>query len=236
MTAVGPVGADASPCRARSTSPSTPVRAVGAQREWSCIAPGCLRRTPPGRRAPGELRRASGGGCLGDARGGGTGRSIRRPRSPASAAGSARRASCGTSWRGAPRLSGRAELARLVELLADGCQSELEIWGCLQVLRAPGMPSIRAATPAEGRRGDLRAGRRVRGIDAGGRDGRGGLARRREPSGRPTSGVTRWWRPAGWQTLRFSFARMTRSPEACRRDIGAVHAARVRLLHGGAGR
>ena len=41
---------------------------------------------------------------------------------------------------------------------------------------------------------------------------------------------------AGWQTLRFSFARMTRSPEACRRDIGAVHAARLRLLRGSAGR
>jgi hypothetical protein len=39
-----------------------------------------------------------------------------------------------------PRLAGRAELARLVDLLAAGCQSELEIWGCLQVLRAPGMP------------------------------------------------------------------------------------------------
>src|SRR5688500_13317162 len=39
-----------------------------------------------------------------------------------------------------PTLAGRAELARLVSLLADGCQSELEIWGCLQILRAPGMP------------------------------------------------------------------------------------------------
>lgn len=39
-----------------------------------------------------------------------------------------------------PRLPGRAELASLIALLADGCQSELEIWGCLQVLRAPGMP------------------------------------------------------------------------------------------------
>ena len=27
-------------------------------------------------------------------------------------------------------------------LLADGCQSELEIWGCLHVLRAPGMPTF----------------------------------------------------------------------------------------------
>jgi very-short-patch-repair endonuclease len=36
----------------------------------------------------------------------------------------------------------------------------------------------------------------------------------------------------GWQTLRYSYARMTRSPEACRRDIRAVHLARRRLLQG----
>ncbi|WP_324278243.1 DUF559 domain-containing protein [Blastococcus brunescens] len=39
---------------------------------------------------------------------------------------------------------------------------------------------------------------------------------------------------AGWQTLRFSFARLTRSPETCRREILAVHTARLRLLRGGA--
>ena len=38
----------------------------------------------------------------------------------------------------------------------------------------------------------------------------------------------------GWQTLRFGYSRMTRSPEDCRRDIRAVHAARLWLLHGDA--
>jgi hypothetical protein len=41
-----------------------------------------------------------------------------------------------------PRLPGRRELADLVQLLAEGCRSELEIWGCLQVLRGPGMPAF----------------------------------------------------------------------------------------------
>jgi very-short-patch-repair endonuclease len=36
----------------------------------------------------------------------------------------------------------------------------------------------------------------------------------------------------GWQTLRFSFTRMTRAPEACRREIRGVHEARLRLLRG----
>jgi len=39
-----------------------------------------------------------------------------------------------------PCLPGRAALVQLVRLLAEGCRSELEIWGCLQVLRGPGMP------------------------------------------------------------------------------------------------
>ena len=40
----------------------------------------------------------------------------------------------------------------------------------------------------------------------------------------------------GWQTLRYSFTRLTRSPAACRRDIRAVNSARVRLLGGDRGR
>ena len=37
-----------------------------------------------------------------------------------------------------PCLPGRAALVELVRLLAEGCQSELEIWGCLHVLRGRG--------------------------------------------------------------------------------------------------
>jgi very-short-patch-repair endonuclease len=34
----------------------------------------------------------------------------------------------------------------------------------------------------------------------------------------------------GWQTLRFSFARLTGAPDDCRREIRAVHAARLRVI------
>jgi very-short-patch-repair endonuclease len=40
----------------------------------------------------------------------------------------------------------------------------------------------------------------------------------------------------GWQTLRFSFARLTGSPDSCRHDIRAVHAARLRSLRPGGAR
>ena len=34
----------------------------------------------------------------------------------------------------------------------------------------------------------------------------------------------------GWQTLRFSYTRLTESPAACRQEILAVHTARLRML------
>jgi very-short-patch-repair endonuclease len=34
----------------------------------------------------------------------------------------------------------------------------------------------------------------------------------------------------GWQTLRFSFTRLTGSPQGCRHEIRAVHAARLTLI------
>ena len=71
--------------------------------------------------------------------------SLRRSDIRAAAITAVRRRQCSTrEWacelERRPRLPGRAELAQLVDLLAAGCQSELEIWGCLNVLRAPGMP------------------------------------------------------------------------------------------------
>jgi very-short-patch-repair endonuclease len=34
----------------------------------------------------------------------------------------------------------------------------------------------------------------------------------------------------GWQTLRFSYVRMTTSPDRCQQQIQQVHAARKRLI------
>jgi very-short-patch-repair endonuclease len=124
-----------------------------------------------------------------------------------------------------PRLAGRAELARLVALLAEGCQSELEIWGCLQVLRAPGMPSF-----VQQRR--IAVGREVFVLDAAydevklavEMDGAAwhGSKRQRERDIRRDALVA----TVGWQTLRFGFGRMMAAPEACRRDILATYASR----------
>lgn len=89
------------------------------------------------------------------------------------------------------RLPGRADLGVLVALLADGCRSELEIWGCLHVLRAPGMPTF--------------------------------VQQRRVVVG-------------GEVFVLDAACEESMLAGACRRDIRAVHAARLRLLGGDTGR
>jgi very-short-patch-repair endonuclease len=129
------------------------------------------------------------------------------------------------------RLPGRAELAGLVSLLVDGCRSELEIWGCLEVLRAPGMPAF-----VQQRRVTV-AGRTVfldvayddvlLAVEMDGAAWHGSRAQREADIARDALLAT-----IGWQTLRFSYTRMTASPDACRREIHGVHEARSRLFAG----
>ena len=134
-----------------------------------------------------------------------------------------------------PRLTGRAEFRRLIGLLADGCQSELEVWGCLQVLRAPGMP------PFVQQRQVLVAGRRVfldaaydevlLAVELDGAAWHGSRDQRERDIRRDALVAT-----LGWQTLRFSHRRLTRDAQACRREILAVHDARRRLFRLDGGR
>jgi len=128
-----------------------------------------------------------------------------------------------------PRLPGRAELARLVGMMADGCQSELEIWGCLQVLRGPGMPPFvqqRQVTVAgqtfylDAAYDDV-----LLAVEMDGAAWHGSREQRERDIRRDALLAT-----IGWQTLRFSYARMTASPEGCRREVRTVHAARSRLF------
>ncbi|MEU2350067.1 DUF559 domain-containing protein [Modestobacter sp. NPDC049651] len=130
-----------------------------------------------------------------------------------------------------PRLPGRAQLAELVALLAQGCRSELEIWGCLHVLQQPGMPAFTQQRPL------VVAGERFF-LDAAYDEARlaveldgaawHGSHRQRERDIRRDALVA----ITGWQTLRFGYARMTTEPAACRRTILATHQARLELLRG----
>lgn len=129
------------------------------------------------------------------------------------------------------RLPGRAELADLVRLLADGCRSELEIWGCLRVLRAPGMPAFtqqrRVTVGRETFFLDAAYGDAMLAVEMDGAAWHGSSRQRESDIRRDSLLAT-----AGWQTLRFSYRRLTGSPDACRDDLLAVYRARRRLLGG----
>jgi very-short-patch-repair endonuclease len=130
-----------------------------------------------------------------------------------------------------PRLPGRQELATLVQLLADGCRSELEIWGCLQVLRAPGMPSFvqQRSVSVRGERFFLDAAYEevLLAIEMDGAAWHGSRRQREADIRRDALLAT-----VGWQTLRFGYARMTADPAGCQADVLATHAARRRLMSG----
>lgn len=128
-----------------------------------------------------------------------------------------------------PRLAGRAELARLVSLLADGCHSELEIWGCLQILRAAGMPPFvqqrRVAVAGQTFYLDVAYEDVMLAVEMDGAAWHGSRQQRERDIRRDALLAT-----VGWQTLRFSYGRMTATPEACRRDIWSAWNSRRRML------
>ena len=128
-----------------------------------------------------------------------------------------------------PQLRARASLVELVRLLAEGCQSELEIWGCLNVLQAPGMPrfTLQHRVVVAGRTFFLDAAcEEVRlAVEMDGAAWHGSREQRERDIHRDALLAT-----VGWQTLRFSFTRLTGSPDGCRHDIRAVHAARLQLI------
>lgn len=118
--------------------------------------------------------------------------------------------------------AGRAALTGLLDLVAGGCQSELEIWGVTHVLRLPGLPppvQQHRVTLPDGRRVDLDAAwpeARVA-VELDGAAFHGSREQRERDLRRDTALAT-----MGWVVLRFSYRRLTTDPEGCRREIEAV--------------
>ena len=128
-----------------------------------------------------------------------------------------------------PCLRGRSSLLQLITLLDDGCQSELEIWGCLNVLRAPGMPRFvqqrRIAVGSETFSLDAAYEEVKLAVEMDGAAWHGSRAQRERDIRRDALLAT-----VGWQTLRFGFTRLTREPDTCRREIRGAYDARPRLI------
>lgn len=128
-----------------------------------------------------------------------------------------------------PCLPGRGSLVELVGLLTDGCQSELEIWGCLQVLRAPGMPTFvqQRRVTVGGRTWFLDAAYEavMLAVEMDGAAHHGSREQREHDIRRDALLAT-----VGWQTLRFSYRSLTGDPHSCQKEIRAVYDARLRLF------
>jgi very-short-patch-repair endonuclease len=128
-----------------------------------------------------------------------------------------------------PCLRSRASLVQLIGMLAEGCQSELEIWGCLNVLRGPGMPvfTLQHRVEVAGHRFVLDAAcEEVQlAVEMDGAAWHGSQEQRERDIRRDALLAT-----IGWQTLRFGFRRLTSSTGACQRDILAAYRARRRLM------
>ena len=118
--------------------------------------------------------------------------------------------------------AGRAALTGLLDLVAGGCQSELEIWSVTQVLRLPGLPppvQQHRVVLLDGRRVDLDAAwpqARVA-VELDGAAFHGSRDQRERDLRRDTALAA-----PGWVVLRFSYRRLTTDPEGCRREIEAV--------------
>lgn len=126
-------------------------------------------------------------------------------------------------------LPGRAALDRLVRLVEQGCESELEIWGVREVLTGPGMPAFvqqhRVALPSGSARLDAAVPELRLAVEMDGAAFHGSAADRERDTRRDVALAA-----LGWVVLRFSYRRLTREPDACRREILAVCRARAALL------
>ncbi len=118
---------------------------------------------------------------------------------------------------------GRVALRRLLDLIAGGCESELEIWGVTHVL--PGPPYVPA--PVQQYPIRLPGGRSIRAdaayvearvlVELDGAAFHGSRSARERDLRRDSALAAQ-----GWVVLRFSYSRLINDPEGCRREIIAA--------------
>lgn len=125
-----------------------------------------------------------------------------------------------------PNLTGRSDLSELLDLIAGGCQSELEIWGVQRVLCVPGLPKPvqqhRVVLPSGPVYLDAALPEVKLGIELDGAAYHARSDARERDIIRDAALAAE-----GWQILRFSYRRLTQDPDGCRRDIVAAYRRRL---------
>jgi len=129
----------------------------------------------------------------------------------------------------APRLPGRASFLRLVNLLAAGCHSELEIWGFRHVFDHPLLPpaSRQYLVAVDARRAylDVAYAGEMIDVELDGSRYHFGTGRRERDMRRDAA-----LGALGWLVVRFSHQRLHEEPDAVRRELLATLAVRRRQL------
>lgn len=123
--------------------------------------------------------------------------------------------------------AGRTALTTLLDLVEQGCESELEIWGALHVLpRPPHVPALvrQLRIRVDGRwlRLDAAYPEARVAVELDGAAFHGSREARERDLRRDTALAA-----LGWVVLRFSYARLMADPDGCRREIEAVVLARL---------
>ncbi|WP_456566999.1 endonuclease domain-containing protein [Blastococcus sp. SYSU D00695] len=131
-----------------------------------------------------------------------------------------------------PNVGGHRALAQTIDLIEDGCQSELEALGVLNVFRHRSLPRSvgqhRLVLPQGAVRLD-RAWPEVKlAVELDGAKHHTSPADRRRDLARDTALAA-----LGWVVLRFTYADVLRDPEAVRRRVLEVYAARAAQLRVG---
>ncbi|MGI8530252.1 MAG: DUF559 domain-containing protein [Geodermatophilaceae bacterium] len=126
-------------------------------------------------------------------------------------------------------IRGARQLAHLIDLLEDGCHSELEIWGLQKVLLIPGLPRPRQQIK-------VAAGGRVAYLDAGWEEVKlavefDGAAVHGESFREGDLRRDAWLASLGWLVIRVSYRRLVTDPEGVRREIAAAYDVRRVQLH-----
>lgn len=124
-----------------------------------------------------------------------------------------------------PLLRGRAELIELAEQLRAGAHSELEIFGLRRVFEHPSLPRPHRqfVVVVDGSRYvlDVAWPELKLAVELDGAAFHGGTAQRERDVRRDAALAT-----LGWQVIRVTYARITSDPDAVRRDLATIIAAR----------
>ena len=128
-----------------------------------------------------------------------------------------------------PELPGRRRLTQLLNLLADGCQSELEIFAVLHVLAIPGLPrcqqQFRVGLPNGPVWLDAAWPEVKLAVELDGAAFHGSPEARERDLRRDAALAA-----MGWVVLRFSYRQLTRHPGRCRAQITEAYRRRLGMV------